>query len=147
MRSEWWEHVGWWRNSLTADKLKIKESVPGNLQREAAKITFLKKFYPDTHNTPGGTRKLRRESSAKPSRMIVLDGKACEPIIKIANLFPPKRKADSKQQFLEYSSPTKKVKTNFSLTFNYWKTLGLSNTERSDISASQTGGGTDFGGI
>ena len=75
-------YVGWWRNiEGEADKLNKRKSVKGNLQREAAKISFLKKFYPDAHNTPGDTRKLRMESSATPSSMTVLGGKACEPII------------------------------------------------------------------
>ena len=82
-----------------------------------------------------------REGSDTHNCTIVLDGKACEPMINILNLFPPKRKADSNQQFWDYSLP----KT-FSLTLNYWKTLKLA-IQNDRIFKHLRQWGTDFGGI
>ena len=59
-------YVGWWCNiEREAGKQKQKQKFSKPNQREAAKISFLKKYYPDVHSTPDGTNRLREERTVQ----------------------------------------------------------------------------------
>ena len=123
--------VGWWRRvekegekeGILKDKERNQE---GNRKRMvAAKISFLAKFYPDAHSSPGGNIRIVRDSNSDG----VTGEEVKKPIdpetpVRISNkkhLPMSKRKSENIHTGESYSSPSKRQKlSSFSKKLQFW---------------------------
>ena len=103
--------------------------------RAEAKLSFLKKFFPDAITTPVGTCKLwRREVQA--TDIIECDtgsgqGKATHLQTFSSSHFTEKRKSESSHTSsnILISSPSKKLRTKFRNNLNFWETRKLTGSD------------------
>ena len=110
-KKHWYEHltgyIGWWRRVEKEGGNKPCKSVCTNNQSgEDAKLTFLRKFYPAAHTTPGGTTKLETKNGQSSATTM---GRGHGSIDRACN------------QNFNFSSPSKKRKVDFSRKLNFWR--------------------------
>ena len=119
----WYEHltgyVGWIRRM---EKEEWKDS-KNNIKKEdarKAKISFLRRFYPQASQSPGGSVKLKGGDDSFDSGSAITKGKEIQ---EEGTMSKFKRKAQS-NQILDFSSPSKKAKLKpaFCNAFNFWET-------------------------
>ena len=126
--------VGWWRRVEKEGekegviKKMVQEEEDGRRMKVQAKISFLKKFFPDAHSSPGGSDKLEKTEDKtnrqmnRNSDILTKSGNREKESHKISsqpifNTTPSKRKTPLGPTL--FSSPSKRQKT-FNLNLNYW---------------------------
>ena len=140
--------VGWWRRVENVGEKEgaamrmIEEEEDGRKRKSEAKISFLRKFFPEIHSSPGGSDKLQKIQDRTDrlmngnSDILTKVGNRQKQAHKISshplmNITPSKRKTPLGPTL--FSSPSKRQKTltSFSENLNYW--IRKDDTSRGDL--------------